>query len=174
LTIAALDLETGWVDFPRPKTGIARRCKLWEITAEAIREAIANRPQPKNPEHGELVFITKYGLPWTSTTYGTAITHETEKLLHSLKNNGRVGLGFYTLRTTYRTVADESKDQAACDHTMGHEVPHMSTIYRQGISDDRLAAVATYVREWLFGRKVHDKGRDSGAKGTGPDLCILS
>jgi integrase len=154
LPLSALDLDGGWVDFPRPKTGIARRCKLWPKTVEAIREVIADRPQPKNPENAELVFITKYGLPWTNSNYGTAITHETEKLRHKLHINGRVGLGFYTLRTTYRTVADETKDQAACDHTMGHEVPHMSSIYRQGISDARIAAVAEYVREWLFGKSA--------------------
>ena len=85
--------------------------------------------------------------------YGTAITHEMQKLLHKLKINGRAGLGFYTLRSTYRTVADETKDQAACDFTMGHEVPHMSSIYRQGISNERLAAVADYVHTWLFTAK---------------------
>jgi hypothetical protein len=33
---------------------------------------------------------------------------------------------------------------------MGHEVPHMSTIYRETISDERLKAVADHVRNWLF------------------------
>ena len=33
---------------------------------EALKEAIASRPAPKDAEHAELVFITKYGYPWTS------------------------------------------------------------------------------------------------------------
>jgi integrase len=57
---------------------------------------------------------------------------------------------FYTLRHTFRTVADEAKDQPAIDHIMGHESTHMSTQYREKISDDRLRAVTDYVRAWLF------------------------
>jgi mono/diheme cytochrome c family protein len=50
---------------------------------------------------------------------------------------------------------------------MGHEGPHMSVMYRETISDERLRAVADYVRGWLFrpddqsGMAVHTK---SGAK----------
>src|SRR5205823_3745962 len=36
LTVQALDLERGWLDFPRPKTGLPRRCPLWPETVEAI------------------------------------------------------------------------------------------------------------------------------------------
>jgi hypothetical protein len=51
----------------------------------------------------------------------------------------------------FRTVADAAKDQPAADHIMGHESPHMSTVYREQISDDRLRAVTDHVRTWLFG-----------------------
>jgi integrase len=149
---SALDLEPGWVTFPRPKTGIARRVALWPETVEALKEAIPDRPTPKKAEHADLVFITKYGAPWSKSIDDSPITKETAKLLHELKINGRAGLGFYTLRSTFRTVADETKDQAACDHIMGQELPHMSTNYRQGISDERLKAVADQVRHWLFAK----------------------
>lgn len=66
--------------------------------------------------------------------------------------SGRQGLGFYALRHTFRTVADESKDQPAVDFAMGHEVPHMSAVYRETIRDVRLRAVTDYVRKWLFER----------------------
>jgi hypothetical protein len=32
LPLRAVDLDAGMIDFPRPKTGIARRCPLWPDT----------------------------------------------------------------------------------------------------------------------------------------------
>jgi integrase len=150
LPLSAVDLEAGMIDFPRPKTGIARRCPLWSETIAALREALAKRHQPKSEEDTKLFFITKYGLSWAKDIADSPITKETRKLLKVLEINGRKGLGFYTLRHTFRTVADESKDQPAVDFIMGHEVPHMSAVYRETISDERLRAVADHVRRWLF------------------------
>jgi integrase len=150
LPLAAVDLEGGWIDFPRPKTGIARRCPLWPETVEAIREALAKRPTPKQEEHAGLVFVTQRGLSWVKDTSDNPVAKETAKLLKALGINGRKGLGFYTLRHTFRTVADEAKDQPAADYIMGHESPHMSTVYRERIADERLKAVTDKVRDWLF------------------------
>jgi integrase len=154
------------IDFPRPKTGIQRRCPLWPETVRALNDALADRPEPKDPADAGLVFITKYGKPWhrkgeikqaedqgrdTADLGNRPISLETGKLLKRLGINGRKGLGFYTLRHTFRTVADEAKDQPAADYLMGHEVAHMSSVYRETISDVRLRAVADQVRAWLFG-----------------------
>jgi integrase len=156
----ALDLEGGWVDYPRPKTGIPRRCPLWPETVVALRDALARRKEAKHEEDAGLVFITKYGARWVksindekgvATGIDDSISKETAKLLHKLKINGRKGLGFYTLRHTFRTVADAVKDQPATDFIMGHEVPHMSSLYRERIGDDRLRAAADHVRAWLLG-----------------------
>jgi integrase len=151
LPLSAVDLETGWIDYPRPKTGVERRCPLWPETVAALRAALAKRPAPKSTEDAELVFITKRGLSWAKDTRDNPLSKETAKLLKELGINGRKGLGFYTLRHTFRTVADESKDQPAVDYIMGHEVPHMSAVYRETISDARLRAVVDHVRKWLFG-----------------------
>jgi integrase len=150
LPLSAVDLERGWIDFPRPKTGIARRCPLWPETEDAIREALDARPMPKKPDDAGLVFITKYGGSWAKDEDPAVITKEMRKLLDTIGLNGH--RNFYTLRHTFRTVADEARDQPACDFVMGHEVPHMSAVYRETISDDRLRAVTEYVRSWLFGQ----------------------
>jgi integrase len=150
LPLSALDLEGGWVNYPRPKTGIPRRSPLWPETVTALREALAKRPQPKKAEHAGLVFVTKYGGCWAKDDDPAVITKEMRKVLDALGINGH--RNFYTLRHTFRTVADEAKDQPAADYIMGHEVPHMSSIYRETISDARLKAVTDHVRGWLFGR----------------------
>jgi integrase len=145
---AALDLEGGWVDYPRPKTGIARRCPLWPETTAALKEALAIRPAPKDPKHAGRVFLTKRGLPWAGGAGTNSVTYETALLLQGLGINGH--RNFYTLRHTFRTVADEARDQPAADHMMGHEVPHMSSVYRETIGDERLRGVSDHVHDWLF------------------------
>jgi integrase len=150
LPLSAVDLDTAMIDFARPKSGIARRCCLWPETIAALHEALAKRPAPKKEKHAGLVFLTRCGDSWHTGTPDGPLSRETGKLLRKLGINGRKRLGFYTLRHTFRTVADESRDQPAVDYIMGHEVPHMSTIYRETISDQRLKNVAAIVRTWLF------------------------
>src|SRR4029077_16629742 len=132
----------------RPKTGVARRCPLWPETVAAIKEALANRPEPKEKADQSLVFLTQRGYSWHKDNSDSPITKEMRKLLDKLSLNGH--RNFYTLRHTFRTIADESKDQPAVDHIMGHESPHMSSIYREKISEERLKAVTDQVRGWLF------------------------
>jgi integrase len=160
LPLRAVDLETGMIDFPRPKTGIARRCPLWPETVSALRDALEKRPEAKSAADAGLFFITKYGLSWHKDTPDGPISKETAKLLKALGINGRKGLGFYTLRHTFRTVADESKDQPAVDFIMGHVDASMAGHYRERIDDSRLLPVTEHVRTWLFGDEP-DRGNES-------------
>ena len=63
----------------------------------------------------------------------------------------RDGIGFYTLRHVFRTVADAARDPVAIDLIMGHTDATMAAHYRERIDDGRLKAVAEHVRRWLFG-----------------------
>jgi integrase len=157
LPLSAVDLETGWLSYPRVKTGLPRKCPLWPETIAALREALAKRPEPKDPSDIGLFFVTKYGERWAKADNDNPVSKETRKLLDAIGINGRKGLGFYTLRHVFRTVADESKDQPAVDFIMGHEVVHMSSVYRETISDARLKAVAEHVRGWLFAERGTEK-----------------
>src|SRR5262245_28270110 len=60
----AVDLDAGVVDYPRPKTGINRRCFLWPETIAALKEVLAQRPAPKDPAAAGLVFLTRFGSGW--------------------------------------------------------------------------------------------------------------
>jgi integrase len=163
LPATALDLQSGWVNFPRPKTAIPRRCSLWPETVQAIRAAIAQRPNPKDPESGKLVFLTVRGVTWGKRTVGVPdapdgklrkntadpICQEFRKLLK------RLGLyqpsrGFYSLRHTLETIGGEARDQVALDAIMGHVRDDMASVYRERIGGDRLLAVVNRVHEWLW------------------------
>ena len=146
---SALNLTTGWMDYPRPKTSVERRAPLWPETVEALQEAIKQRPKPMLPRDGRLVFITRYGSPWTDDAgHRGAITKETRRLLESL--NLYRTLGFYAIRHSFATVAGESCDQVAVNHIMGHADSSMAGVYRERISDERLRAVTDFVHNWLF------------------------
>jgi len=66
----------------------------------------------------------------------------------------RPGLGFYSLRRTFETVAAETGNQIAVDHIMGHIDQSMAGVYRQQIADRHLTSVSEYVRNWLFQKDV--------------------
>lgn len=146
---SVVNLDTGWIGYPRPKTGVQRRCPMWPETIAAIRTASAARPEPKDPAHTDLVFITKYGGCWFTGTTVNPLSAEIGKLLDALSLR-RGGRNFYALRHTFETIAGESRDQIAVDAIMGHERPDMATVYRERISDERLKAVSDHVHAWLF------------------------
>jgi len=149
---SALDLKNGWVNYPRPKTGVPRRCPLWRETVEALREALKKRPKPKDPADDRLVFVTKRGMAWGKDTSDNPVSKETAKLLKKLGIHRR-GVNFYALRHTFETIGDESRDQVALDHIMGHARDDMASVYRERISDERLKAVTDQIHQWLFGEK---------------------
>ncbi len=166
----AIDLKAGWVNYHRHKTGIGRRCPLWPETVDAIREAIAMRPEPADPSDAKLVFLTPTGLPivrsQTSRKKAQAAAKagkETDAadvvqidtvgaamaaLLKDLGING--GRGFYALRHGFETIAGDTADQVAVNSIMGHADASMAGQYRERIDDARLRRVVDHVHGWLW------------------------
>lgn len=151
---STLNLDAGWIDFPRPKTGVARRTPLWPETVAALREWMAVCPEVKDEADADLLFVTKYGGNWSKDP--SAITKQFRKLLDATALY-RKGISFYALRHIFETIGGESLDQVAVNSLMGHVDESMAANYRQSISDDRLRAVADHVRAWLFA------GQEGGA-----------
>lgn len=149
LPVTALDLDGGWTNYPRPKTGVPRRAPLWPETVAALRSVIEHRPTPKDDRHSGLVFITKYGKSWFKDSPENPISRAMHRLLDKL-DLYRPGLTFYALRHTFETIAGDSKDQVAVNFIMGHVDNSMSAVYRERISDDRLVSVSDVVHAWLF------------------------
>ena len=155
LPLDAVDLESGWIDFPRPKTGIARRSPLWPETVASLRATIESRPTTKDDADRRLVFVTKYGQSWAKATSTNPVSAEFRKSLQSI-GLYRKGRGFYALRHVFETIGGESRDQVAVDHAMGHADASMAAHYRERISDERLQAVVDHVHRWLFDAKARE------------------
>ncbi len=86
---SALDLTDGWVNAPRSKTGIPRRCPLWPETVEALRAVLAERREPLDPDAAGLVFLTATGRSWHKDFDDNPISKETRKLLDALGIEGQ-------------------------------------------------------------------------------------
>lgn len=143
-----IDLELGWLDYPRGKTQVKRRAKLWPETCQAVRDALQSQPNSKKHQH--LVFVTRFRRPWSKPD-GSAcsLSQAFIKLTKSLEVYEQ-GKGFYTLRHVCETIGGECKDQVAVDYVLGHDNGSMAHEYRERISDERIEAVADTIHSWLF------------------------
>ena len=155
LPLSAVDLDGGWINYGRPKTGIGRRCFLWPETVAALREWLTVRPTPQTPEFAKLVFLTVKGDTWAKDTSDNPVSKETRKLLDKIGVNGH--RNFYSLRHTLQTIGDEARDFLAVRFIMGHADSDIASAYRERMSDGRLQAVAEHVRQWLFGTEKNQQ-----------------
>ncbi|MBU4271527.1 MAG: tyrosine-type recombinase/integrase [Planctomycetes bacterium] len=155
LPIKALNLKSGWLDYPRAKTGVPRHCPLWPETIAAIKAMPAERRPPKNPEHEGLLFLNERRNAYGTTAKGMRPHQGIGRLFDRTVTKAgikRPGTTFYSIRRTFQTIAEGAHDSTAIAAIMGH-TPHvndMSAIYRQRIDDARLLAVVEHVRHWLF------------------------
>src|SRR5262249_33381063 len=124
LPLSALNLDAGWINYPRPKTGIPRRCPLWPETVAALREAIAERPEPRREEAAGLVFVTTRGRPWLSRGIANPVSVAARELMKAAGIHHE-GIGIYTLRHLFRPVADAARDPAANNMTLAPTRPRL-------------------------------------------------
>lgn len=156
--LSAVNLQAGLVDFPRPKTAIERRSPLWPETIDALKACLGERRAAADPDDDHLFFLTAKGCRYVrqrdTGAWIDSLGLSFSTLLRKLKIKKR-GVGFYCLRHTFRTIADETGDQPAIDRIMGHETPGMGTVYRGWKRDqrenDRLRRITEHVHDWLFG-----------------------
>ena len=147
---SAVNTDSGWVDFPRPKTGIERRFPLWQETKDAVDISIQNRPAPSTAVLADRVFLTRYGNSWVPEGRSdNQLSAKFRKLLQATVLY-RSGCGFYWLRHTFQTIGDEAGDPLATSHIMGHADGTIGGVYRERISGKRLRKVVDYVHDWLF------------------------
>ena len=151
LPIRAVNLKTGWLAYARPKTGVDRRIPLWPETIAAVKAVLADRHQPNDSAHKDLIFISTGGEAYISENSGHRIAKTVLWFLRKAKIE-RPGLTFYSLRHTFQTIAEGARDLSAVQAIMGHAASEndMSARYRERVDDERLRAVVEHVRSWLF------------------------
>ena len=152
-------IEGNWIVFPRPKTGIARRCPLWPETVKALKASIAKRPIAMESPRDH-VFITKYRNTWEPKSVSDdPVGKEFTKLLKDLGIH-RSGVGFYALRHVFETIGLKTRDKDAVNAIMGHadDANDMSARYNEDpVDDSRLLEVTNHVRDWF--RKTESRRR---------------
>lgn len=158
LTQDRLNLDEGWHNFPRHKTGIVRQCPLWPETVTALRDAIAARPVAREPALNDRVFLTATGRSWEGSEKNNPISKEMAKLLKKLGIH-RTGRTFYALRHTFLTVGKRTRDMFAVHYMMGHaaDSDDMDEVYNEDTSEEELIRVCQFVHRWLFGDHAHQK-----------------
>ena len=157
-----IDFEARELNYPRPKTACDRRAVLWPETVQAVKEAIANRPEAKDPTDEDRIFLTRFGFPWvrvkaSQTKDGRprytpidALAQEFKKLTKELGIGGK-GVSFYSLRHTYATVGRGAGDDESLKLTMGHSDNSMlNEHYTHSFPTERLRAVSEHVHQWLY------------------------
>ena len=165
---SALDLKAGILNFPRPKTGIARRAVLWPETI-AAPQSCGQGPGPSLQKRGRRRAGVHHPL-WPamgqdrsaqalgSRSPLTAVVKRRQWGWSSASSCGPpkshvVGRSFYALRHTFRTVADEVGDRPAVDLVMGHENgADIAVRYVERIEDGRLKRVSEHVHNWAGGK----------------------
>ncbi|TWT66919.1 site-specific tyrosine recombinase XerD [Posidoniimonas polymericola] len=152
ITPEAFDLESGWVQFPRTKTAIDRRCPLWPETVEAMRQAFEARAAGPKPASGceDRAFLTSVGNAWGGDMACSAVSQKFRRVAKAAGCYTK-GVSFYSLRHTFATIGGDTGDQVAVRYLMGHVDPSIDAVYREAVMDERLERVTSHVRQWLFG-----------------------
>jgi len=135
---------------------------------DALKVVLAERHEPKNPAHKNLLFVSTKGESYISKDSG----HRVAKSLLYYLDKAKIrwpGLTFYSLRHGFQTVAEGARDLAAVQSIMGHApaANDMLAVYRERISDERLKAVVDHVHQWLFGADAKTAKPDETSDGGG-------
>ena len=85
MPLSALDLKTGWLTYPRPKTAIMRKIPLWKETIKAIRAVLAQRETMELPETEKLLFVGIRGATYVCGHQGYRVNQEAQGVIDKAK-----------------------------------------------------------------------------------------
>lgn len=144
------DIHENKIMMSRSKTGKPRLAFLWPETVQAIKDYLYYERPAMTAEGNDLLFINSRQRPWSRKERTGFNFTCLSNYFHKMLPIKREGVGFYSLRRTFATVADETLDAPAVGVVMGHVDRSMQGVYRQYISDERVYKVCQHVHDWLF------------------------
>jgi integrase len=133
-----IDLDAGRINFPRPKTGVARYLPLWKETTEALRALPRINKRVFNTKQGHKVvrFVERKDASGVARLVKCDnVSREFAELTKRTGIRKEKGSGFYTLRRTAATLAARSGDPFAVQRLLGHADLKMATTYVQDVSE---------------------------------------
>jgi len=162
-----MDMDTGKLTFPRPKTGVKRIGYLWKKTRRALsRVAGLKHNQAAIDVSGSqaLVFVTRNGhsyyrdeekhqkivcgdvtiLKLTGVKTQNSISNTFYRMCRETEISGG---SFYRCRHTFRTLAAGARDREAVDLMMGHAAQGMARVYDH--------SQVNFVRIKRVAKKIH-------------------
>lgn len=166
-----LNMKTGRLMFPRPKTGVMRIGYVWRKTREAllrVRTLKWNREALKREGECSLIFITRKGLPYYrerevhkvievdgkkfTKLAGIAVENAVSiTFLRIAKELKLEGVHFYRLRHTFKTYAKRARDPEAADVMMGHKDRSIGKVYdHEQVAWKRVRRAAKVVHRRLW------------------------
>jgi integrase len=167
-----INMETGEIDYPRGKTGVARRAYLWKRTRKALdRVKTLKHNATAIKKHGKdaFVFVTRKGLPMYreseivkgGESVGVKIENAVSITFNRVAKTLELeGVTFYRLRHTAKTLAMASPDGPAVNLLMGHKEKGMGRVYDHShVSLKRLKKVALAIKYGLWGKPKKRKAK---------------
>jgi integrase len=160
LTFADVDLDAGYVESLRSKTGFLWQATLWPETVAAIRSYLEVRPAPARVEWSARLFLTAIGFPVHHETrklvdgelkvhQSDALGQATAKLLSELGLKTR-GVSFGAWRHTFSSLAGSFGHDHIIKRIMGHEIQGSLDDYMK-LRPEQLRPVTEGVRGRLLG-----------------------
>jgi len=175
-----IDLTTGRLQYPRPKTGVLRVGYLWKKTRAAlyrVRELKHNREALLKNGDESLVFLTRKSRPYyrerevfkriivegkpvmklTGIAIDNAVSITFGRMTREL---GMEKVGFYRLRHTLKTIGKKARDSEALNLMMGHRDSGTGRVYdHEEVNWKRIKRVArvVYRRLWPTTKRMEDK-----------------
>ena len=167
-----INMDTGELNMPRGKTGTERRGYLWKRTRECLRRVQTlkhNRIALEREGQESLVFVSRNGgrpmyreqeIIEDGVSVGVKVDQAISITFRKLVQKAElVGVTYYRLRHSFKTLGKKAKDRDALNLMMGHRDRTTGEVYdHEEIEFPRIKRVAVVVYRKLWPKQQREAG----------------